>query len=151
MSKETNPNIKSTIKSWGIGLIIIGILPFLIPSILSIEVGILAIILGVIALVFRAKWVMALVGAIIILVGVLNVITVLISQEGYLWVIIGIIQILIGISALNEYHKDGKEKYKQSKTFKERWKEQKTWEKVIIILAGIIIVSMIWSALFPTP
>lgn len=104
-AKKQKTNIKDTVKSWGIGLLIIGILPFLIPDLLSIEVGILAIILGVLALVFRAKWIMALVGGVIILIGILNLIVVLISQDGYLWAIIGIIQILIGVGALNEYHR----------------------------------------------
>ena len=103
--KEIKPNVKDICKGWGIGLIIAGIIPFLFPDTLSTSFGIFAILLGVIALVFRAKWVMALIGAVIILVGAYNIIITLIIEVEGVFLVLGIIQILIGIGALNEYHK----------------------------------------------
>lgn len=103
--KEVKPDVKKICKEWGIGFIIAGIIAFFFPAILSTSFGIFAILIGVIALVFRAKWVIAIMGAVIILVGAWNIIIVLIYETQYGFLVLGIIQILIGISALNEYHK----------------------------------------------
>ena len=48
---------------------------------------------------------MALIGAVIILVGAYNIIITLIIEVEGVFLVLGIIQILIGIGALNEYHK----------------------------------------------
>jgi hypothetical protein len=90
---------------WGIGLIIAGIIPFLFQGIFDTTVGVIALLIGVITLVFRKKWNMAMIGAFIILIGIYNIIIVLTSQTQYAFLIAGIVQILIGIAALNSYHK----------------------------------------------
>lgn len=145
MIVNNQTNVKKICKDWGIGLIIAGIIAFLFPNTLSTSFGIFAILLGVIALVFRAKWVIAMIGAVIVLVGAWNIIIVLIYESQYGFLILGIVQVLIGIGALNEYHNiiEGKNisPPKSNKTFKKGWEKQKTWEKVIIIF-GIIIVGL---------
>ena len=147
--KNNSEPVKNIVKQWGIGLIIAGIIPFLVPDTFSTSFGIFAIVLGVVALVFRTKWVLALIGTIITLLGAWNVITTLIIQEQYWFLILGIIQILIGIGALNEYHKLAEGKYtlqhENNKNLREWWAKQKTWEKVLIIITLIIIVIWIWG------
>lgn len=98
-------DVKDVCKEWGIGLIIAGLIPFLIPGILSIGFGIFALLLGVTALIFRAKWVLAVIGGVIILVGAWNIAITLLLGELYVFLFVGVIQILIGIGALNEYHR----------------------------------------------
>ena len=93
-------------KEWGIGLIVGGIIPFVFPNVLSTSFGIFAILLGVITLIFRAKWNIALIGGVIILIGAYNIIMTLSGNYSYdAFFFVGIIQILIGIGALNTYHK----------------------------------------------
>ena len=149
---KTELNIKNVCKNWGIGLIIAGIIPFIFQGIFDTTIGIIALLLGIITLVFRKRWNMALIGAFIILIGALNIIIILKTQEQYLFLIAGIIQILIGIGALNEYHKavEGRSKgeYKQNNSFNSWWKKQKTYEKILIIILFIIIAFGILGYLF---
>lgn len=103
--KEAKIDIKKTCMEWGIGLLIAGIIPFIFSELLDITVGIIALLLGVITLVFRRSWNIAVIGAFIILIGAWNIIIVLTSQTQYVFLIVGVVQILIGVGALNQYHK----------------------------------------------
>ena len=96
---------EDTCKGYGIWLIVAGVIAFLLPEILSTSFGIFAILLGVTALVFRKKWVIALIGAVIILVGTWNICVTLLFETLDFFILLGIIQIIIGVSILNEYHK----------------------------------------------
>lgn len=142
-------DVKQVCKEWGIGLIIAGIIPFIFSDVLSTSFGIFAILLGVLSLIFRKKWVLAVIGGVVILLGAYNIIITLIDKEQYGFLILGIIQILIGIGVLNEYHGVGKkseknEPHKKSEDdFGKWWKKQKIWEKVIIIIGAIIIGIMV--------
>ena len=102
--KLKSKDIKSICRDWGIGLIIAGIIPFIFPELLDIYVGVTALILGIITLIFRQRWNLAVIGTFIILLGATNIIVVLSIQTSYGFLILGILQILIGIGALNEYH-----------------------------------------------
>ncbi len=102
---KAKPNVKEECKWWGIGLIIAGIIPFIFPEILDVATGVIVLILGIITLIFRQRWNLALIGVLIILIGVVNIIGTLIVQEQYEFLFLGIIQLLIGIDALNKYHK----------------------------------------------
>lgn len=93
---------------WGIGLIIAGIIPFIFPEVLDLYVGVIALILGIITLVFRQRWNLAVIGAFILLVGAFNIISTLIVQEQYAFLFLGMLQIFIGVGALNRYHQLGK-------------------------------------------
>ena len=97
-------NVQEVSKNWGIGLIIAGLIPFLIPGILSIGFGIFVLLLGVAALIFRAKWILAVIVGVIILVGAWNIGTTLFFGTWDIFLLFGAIQIWIGISLLNEYH-----------------------------------------------
>ncbi len=97
-------NVKNICKNWGIGLIIAGLIPFLIPGIFSVGFGIFALLLGVATLIFRTKWILAVIGGVIILLGAWNIGTTLLFFELDFFLILGIIQVLIGVSLLNEYH-----------------------------------------------
>ena len=108
-NRKAKLNVKEECKWWGIGLIIAGIIPFIFPEILNMVIGVIALVLGIITLIFRQRWNLALIGALIILMGVFNIIAMLIVQEQYGFLFFGIIQILIGIDALNQYHKLEKE------------------------------------------
>lgn len=146
MVKPLNENPKLDLnkecKWWGIGLIIAGILPFVFQGIFDISVGIIALLLGVITLVFRKKWNLAVIGAFIILIGALNIITVLTIQAQYAFLIGGIVQILIGIGALNTYHKiDGRKVLdKRSNWFK----RHPILAIVLSILLVLILIGIVW-------
>jgi len=144
-----NRDVKQVCKEWGIGLIIAGIIPFIFSDVLSTSFGIFAILLGVLSLIFRKKWVLAVIGGVVILLGTYNIIITLIDKEQYGFLILGVIQILIGIGVLNEYHGVDKKlekketPQKSEDDFGKWWKKQKTWEKVIIIIGAIIIGIMV--------
>ena len=90
---------------WGIGLIIAGMIAFVFPTVLDTTVGISALLLGVVVLIFRKIWTLLVIGAFILSLGILNIIITLIdfSQSGF--IVLGIVQILIGISVLKQYSK----------------------------------------------
>jgi hypothetical protein len=98
-------DVKQVCKEWGIGLIIAGIIPFIFPEVLSTSFAVFALLLGVLALVFRKKWVLAVIGAVVILLGAYNIVITLLypGQDAFLF--LGILQIIIGIGVLNEYHR----------------------------------------------
>ena len=109
-TKEAKIDIKNEGMWWGIGLIIAGIIPFVFPELLDVYVGVIALILGIITLIFRQRWNLAVIGAFIILLGALNIIITLIDQVQWGFLFFGILQIFIGLGALNQYHQLGKEK-----------------------------------------
>ena len=109
-TKEAKIDIKNEGMWWGIGLIIAGIIPFVFPELLDVYVGVIALILGIITLIFRQRWNLAVIGAFIILLGASNIIMTLIDQVQWGFLFFGILQIFIGLGALNQYHQLGKEK-----------------------------------------
>ena len=107
---KAKPDIKKESMWWGVGLIIAGIIPFVFPEVLDIYVGVIALILGIVTLIFRQRWNLAVIGAFIVLLGALNIIITLIDQVQYGFLFFGVIQIFIGLGALNQYHQLGEEK-----------------------------------------
>lgn len=111
---QKNSKAKTDIKKegmwWGVGLIIAGIIPFVFPELLDIYVGVIALILGIITLIFRQRWNLAVIGAFIILLGALNIMITLIDQVQWGFLFFGILQIFIGLGALNQYHQLREEK-----------------------------------------
>lgn len=109
-NSRSKTDIKKEVMWWGIGLIVAGIIPFVFPELLDTSVGIIALILGIITLILRQRWNLAVIGAFIILLGALNIIATLTYQTQYGFLFFGIIQILIGVGALNQYHRLREEK-----------------------------------------
>ena len=133
---KAKPNLVEECKWWGIGLLIAGLIPFIFPEILDIYIGLIALTLGIITLVSRKKWNLAMIGIFIILVGALNIISVLTFEIEPAFLVGGIIQLLIGIGALNQYHKIKVKEpdKKERKVWYKRW-----WVIVILIIAGLIV------------
>lgn len=141
---KTESNLNNTCMWWGIFLIIASIIQLALPEVFDYFWGIIVLIIGIVTLVFRKRWNLAVIGAMFTLIGAYNIIMVLLTYTTSSFLVAGIVQIVIGLVVLNKYHKSD---YGKDKSVGNWWKRQKTWEKVIIILAGLVIISVIWSAL----
>ena len=142
-SVKDKDNLQNTCKWWGVGLILAGIIPFLFPETFDMGIGILAILLGIVTLVFRDRWNLAVVGAFILLIGVWNIIASLLIQE-YTFLFGGVIQIAIGVTALNQYLKIKGKKREIVKSWYKKW-----WGISLTIIGIYLIFSFIYGALNP--
>lgn len=134
---KTKINIKKICMEWGIGLIIAGIIPFVFSGLLDTTIGVIALLLGVFTLVFRKSWNIAIIGAFVILIGAWNIIIVLVSQTQYIFLIVGIVQIVMGVGALNQYHKIDKKEVSNKRT---NWFKR---HSILVIILSIFIVLII--------
>jgi hypothetical protein len=97
MPKEIH-DLDDYIKKSGITLIILGFLHFIASEYLLFGAGIVLIFLGIISLIFRKKWMLAVFGTLLILIGLWNILP---GEEYFgLWTILGIFQIYWGIKEI---------------------------------------------------
>lgn len=131
-----------------VGLIFIGlgILHIILSDFLSIWWGIILIGLGIIAFFYRAKSIIIMVGVALIVVGLLNISTILYETSSF-WLILGILQIIWGIQELRRY-KGTKQNPKYN--IKEIKKKSFVWYSLRIsfwIMIGFWILSIIFEEL----
>ncbi len=125
---RAKPDIKKVCMWWGVGLIILGML---IMYSANIIIGAIVLMVGVISIVLRKDWNLALIGALIVLLGGTNIIDAVMIEQHFSY--IGLAQILLGIFALKQYYTSDK-------------KEVSNKKKIIII--GIVLLVLI--ILIPT-
>jgi len=146
MKKENKakPDINKECKWWGIILIIVGIITFFTSGIIT---GVIVLLLGLTALLFRKDWNLALIGTWFIFLGGLNIIleilafTSSLTESSFSWfILIGIVQFLIGIYLLTHYYKaDGKE-------ISEKRKMNKNIVIFGIVLFLLVVLISTWKA-----
>jgi len=104
MKKSERVNIKKYCRDTGIILIILGVIHIIFSGFLSEVWGFLLIIAGIISLVSRTHKMILVVGIILVLVGVLNISSSLFIKINFFWLLLGGVQIYLGIKELIRYN-----------------------------------------------
>ena len=105
MSEHNGPTMSQELAGWGAGLLIIGIGHLFIPM-LAYEWGLVLIPLGVASLIVRKRFMFIVIGASLILVGLLNLVGTLAGGVGA-WTAFGALQIYWGIKEIRKFSKYG--------------------------------------------
>ncbi|MCP4649516.1 MAG: hypothetical protein GY853_05470 [PVC group bacterium] len=95
------PDMKSDLGSWGIGLIVIGIISNLIPNFLDARWGIIVIILGCVVLAVRKRFMYIVLGIGLFIVGAMN----LLSGNPGGWTVFGFFQLYWGFQEIQKFWK----------------------------------------------
>ena len=106
MAEEKVMTMSEDLKSWGIGLLILGGLHFAIPF-LSPHWGMVLIPLGILSLTVKHRGMFIGIGAGLILVGFLNIIGSLDAGTGF-WTVFGCLQIYWGIKEIAKFASYGR-------------------------------------------
>lgn len=105
--REKTKKMRKELKRWGIGLIILGIIHFVLSGYLSIVWGIFIIILGILNLIIMKRGMFIANGAALILIGILNAAGSVGQTSGGppFWLIFGVMQIIWGVQEIIKYAK----------------------------------------------
>jgi hypothetical protein len=95
------------LRGWGVGLIIMGVLHFVIP-VLSPQWGMVLIPLGVLSLAIQHRGMFIALGASLILVGLLNIAATLQTGKAF-WPVFGCLQIYWGFKEIMKFARYGKQ------------------------------------------
>ena len=103
MKKGEKINVNKYCRETGIVLIILGVIHIIFSGFLSEVWGFLLIIVGIISLVSRTHKMIMVVGIILVLVGFLNISSSLFIKLNFFWLLLGGVQIYLGIKELIRY------------------------------------------------
>ena len=103
MKKGEKINIKKYCRDTGIILIILGVIHIIFSGFLSEIWGFLLIIVGIISLVSRTHKMIMAAGIILVLAGFLNISSSLFIKLNFFWLLLGGVQIYLGIKELIRY------------------------------------------------
>ncbi len=106
MAKRREMTMEQDLRSWGVGLIIMGVLHFFIPFLLP-EWGAVIICLGILTLIIRHRFMFIPLGGSLVLVGILNILA-SVNADGGFWLAFGCLQIYWGFKEGAKYFKYGK-------------------------------------------
>lgn len=136
-----NHELITDIKGWGIALIVWGIISLIASGFLDSQWGIITIIIGAMCLFNQDKKMYLLIGTSLLVVGIMNIIWLLfsdVSGSNYAWPIIGIIQIVLGITQFKKYFS-----VKSNGTENQKKKEGGSrWGTIITIFVFIMLFGM---------
>ena len=107
ISKETTvtkADMKKSLRIWGIGLIVLGVIHLLAASFLDPVWGGMIIVIGILNLCIRHRGMFVVNGAALILVGILNITGSLI-EGGVGWIIFGALQLWWGATEIRKFAK----------------------------------------------
>ncbi len=105
--KTLEETMVDDLKSWGWGLIIVGFLHLRIPF-LSPAWGLILIAIGILAFLIKNRGMFIAIGIGIILAGVMNILGGMTSESSF-WPIFGCLQIYWGIKEITKFSKYGRE------------------------------------------
>ncbi len=146
---EPVKDIDNYCKVVGFILIGLGVLHLILAGLLDGMWGFLLITIGLISLVYRSKKMILVFGSALVIVGILNIITSVISEISYFWLIFGFLQIAWGFGELLKYSKTKENpKYKKKgvrKSISQNENIMNIWAKVSSIL---VILLIIWMFLY---
>jgi len=107
MAEQKPMTMSEDIRGWGVGLLIMGVLHFVLPF-LSPEWGMVLIPLGILSLIIRHRGMFIVIGAGLIMVGLLNIAGSIDAGGGF-WTIFGGLQIYWGIKEMAKFARYGRE------------------------------------------
>ena len=100
-------DMKQDLRSWGIGLIIVGIISQIFSGFFSSYWGVILILIGLVTLFIQEKKIYLLIGGSLVIVGLLNIIigehNSLIAGGQSGWAIFGMLQIYWGVKEFRKY------------------------------------------------
>jgi len=99
-SKKPLSNLKKELRSWGIGLMVLGIVHLFVEA-LNPAWGIIIIVIGIINMLVIKRGMFIVNGIALLLVGVLNLAAA--AETSYGWAIFGILQIIWGIQEIRKF------------------------------------------------
>jgi hypothetical protein len=106
---RTKEQMGKDLRNWGIGLIVVGVVSFILPTILDPVWGGIVVVLGIINLLVRQRALFIVNGLALIIVGIMNMVSIIsaLSNGGSNtgWVVFGVMQIIWGIQEIGKYGK----------------------------------------------
>jgi len=105
--EESSKKMRKELKGWGIALIILGVIHFVLSGYLSAVWGVLIIILGIVNLLVMKRGMFIANGFALVLIGILNSVSTLSGQQsGFsFWRVFGILQIIWGVQEIIKFKK----------------------------------------------
>jgi len=98
------PEMKESLRKWGIGLIVLGIAHLVLTNFLDPLWGSIIIILGILNLIIKKRGMFIANGAALLLVGIMNILgTILPEGGGFGWLIFGVLQLVWGIQEIRKF------------------------------------------------
>lgn len=92
--------------SWGVALIVMGVLHFVLAGFLEPLWGVVLIIIGVLALTIRERGMFLVIGGGLLVAGIWNIVTSLIEGGGG-WTIYGALQLWWGVKEMSKFGRYG--------------------------------------------
>lgn len=99
--------MRRDLRSWGIGLLIMGVLHFFLAGFLEPLWGVVLIIIGILSLAIRERGMFLVIGGALLLAGVGNIVSSL-ADGGSGWTIFGILQLFWGIREMSKFSRYGR-------------------------------------------
>src|SRR5574342_581460 len=93
--------MQADLKSWGIGLIIIGIISNIFRDFFDPTWGVIVILLGVLTIAIMERRMYVVIGSSLIAIGTVNMVWGVLGN----WTFFGLIQIIIGVKELYKFKK----------------------------------------------
>ena len=106
MSQINGASMSQDLKSWGVALIIMGALHFVVPLLAPVW-GMVIIPLGILTLVICHRVMFIFIGVSLVLVGLLNIIGTLEANTVGFWTAMGVFQIFLGLKEMIKFAKYG--------------------------------------------
>ena len=94
------------LRSWGIGLIVMGVLHFALAGFLEPLWGVVLIIIGILSLALRERGMFLVIGGALLLAGIWNIATSL-AEGGGGWTIFGALQLYWGVKEMRKFARYG--------------------------------------------
>jgi len=109
VTREATPleAMERDLRSWGIGLLIMGVLHFALAGFLEPLWGVVLIIIGILSLAIRERGMFLVIGGALLLVGVWNITTGL-AEGGSGWTIFGALQLYWGVKEMRKFARYGR-------------------------------------------
>lgn len=92
--------------SWGVALIVMGVLHFVLAGFLEPLWGVVLIIIGVLALAIRERGMFLVIGGSLLLAGIWNIVTSL-AEGGGGWTFFGALQLYWGVKEMSKFGRYG--------------------------------------------
>jgi hypothetical protein len=95
----TIDDMRKDLQSWGIGLLLVGVVSIIFSGFLDPIWGVLLIVVGILTLAIKARGMFILIGILLTLAGIMNMF------GGGGWLAFGVLQIYLGIMEFVKYGK----------------------------------------------
>ena len=100
----TAADMKKDLRGWGFGLIVLGVVSFVLAGFLDPVWGGLLIVIGVLALLIQRRGMFIVIGIGLLLAGIMNIIPVA-GEFQVFWAIFGFLQLYWGVQEIRKFRK----------------------------------------------